>query len=224
MRIAGHGDGDLWRAQLRHAIHEGERPVGNDGYEALVKRLERRLAVAGTDGSQEKVGRLWAETFGSVRKIQWVRSLVGGMGGKNRGQTQEEAIFEFNLPGPPYILLCSQTAREGIDLHRWCRRVLLYDLEWNPAAMEQQIGRVDRMNSYSRRTRPGTLDAGPTEVYFVWQPRTYEARIQRRVECRLRMMQVLLGAGRWFSRNPDDEREFPLADLSKFAISFEPGK
>jgi len=67
----------------------------------------------------------------------------------------EAVQFTFNLPGPPYVLLCTKIAREGIDLHLWCRRVVQYDLEWNPALMEQQIGRVDRCRrSLSPRIAP----------------------------------------------------------------------
>src|SRR5438046_9549020 len=80
----------------------------------------------------------------------------------------EAVQFAFNLPGPPYVLLCTKIAREGIDLHLWCRRVVQYDLEWNPALMEQQIGIVDRIGSLSRRA------AKPVEVVWAWVPGTYE--------------------------------------------------
>jgi hypothetical protein len=37
--------------------------------------------------------------------------------------------------------------REGLNLHEACRTVILLHAEWNPGVVEQQIGRVDRLNS-----------------------------------------------------------------------------
>ena len=42
----------------------------------------------------------------------------------------------------------SLVGREGLNLHRSCRSVVLFQPEWNPAVVEQQIGRVDRMGSF----------------------------------------------------------------------------
>jgi SNF2 family DNA or RNA helicase len=51
----------------------------------------------------------------------------------------------------PDILVCTQVGQEGIDLHRHCRHVVHYDLGWNPAAIEQRTGRVDRIGSKTAR-------------------------------------------------------------------------
>ncbi len=42
------------------------------------------------------------------------------------------------------IPLCTDTASEGIDLHRYCHDLLHYDVPWNPSRMEQRNGRIDR--------------------------------------------------------------------------------
>jgi ERCC4-related helicase len=42
-------------------------------------------------------------------------------------------------------VLVSPVGEEGIDLQEQCRYIVHYDLEWNPARMEQREGRVDRM-------------------------------------------------------------------------------
>ena len=42
----------------------------------------------------------------------------------------------------------SVVGREGLNLHRACRTVVLLHPEWNPGVVEQQIGRVDRLSSY----------------------------------------------------------------------------
>jgi len=41
----------------------------------------------------------------------------------------------------------SSVGREGLNLHKSCRTVVLFQPEWNPGVVEQQIGRVDRIGS-----------------------------------------------------------------------------
>jgi hypothetical protein len=72
--------------------------------------------------------------------------LVTGSGG------DRDAVFKgFNMPLLPDILICTQVGQEGIDLHRHCRHVIHYDLGWNPAAVEQRTGRIDRIGSKAAR-------------------------------------------------------------------------
>ncbi len=50
--------------------------------------------------------------------------------------------------GHPKVLVAqSVVGREGLNLHRACRTVILLHPEWNPGVVEQQIGRVDRIGS-----------------------------------------------------------------------------
>lgn len=55
----------------------------------------------------------------------------------------------FNRPGSfPYILVAqSKVGREGLNLHKACKTVIMLHPEWNPGIAEQQIGRVDRLGS-----------------------------------------------------------------------------
>jgi hypothetical protein len=49
----------------------------------------------------------------------------------------------------PHVLVAqSLVGREGLNLHRACRTVVLLHPEWNPGVVEQQIGRVDRVDSH----------------------------------------------------------------------------
>ncbi|MGA1802209.1 helicase-related protein [Rhizobium sp. HT1-10] len=70
--------------------------------------------------------------------------------------TRRLVQLAFNRSGSePHVLVAqSLVGREGLNLHESCRTVILLHLEWNPAVVEQQIGRVDRMNSHwSRKLR-----------------------------------------------------------------------
>ncbi len=43
------------------------------------------------------------------------------------------------------VLLATDAAGEGLNLHRSCRLVINLELPWNPMRLEQRIGRVDRI-------------------------------------------------------------------------------
>jgi ERCC4-related helicase len=49
------------------------------------------------------------------------------------------------------ILIATDAASEGIDLQRYCHRLVNYDIPFNPNKLEQRIGRVDR---YGQRYTP----------------------------------------------------------------------
>jgi superfamily II DNA or RNA helicase len=48
------------------------------------------------------------------------------------------------------VLLATDAAAEGLNLHHHCRIVVNLELPWNPSRLEQRIGRVDRIGQ--RRT------------------------------------------------------------------------
>lgn len=48
---------------------------------------------------------------------------------------------------PKVLVAQSVVGREGLNLHKSCRTVVLLHPEWNPGVVEQQIGRVDRLGS-----------------------------------------------------------------------------
>jgi hypothetical protein len=50
------------------------------------------------------------------------------------------------------ILICTDAAREGINLQSRCHDLIEVDLPWNPARLEQRNGRIDHRQS--KDTRP----------------------------------------------------------------------
>jgi superfamily II DNA or RNA helicase len=72
-----------------------------------------------------------------------VQLLFGGMEQKRR----EQLRLAFQEPpdaNPVRILLATDAASEGIDLHEHCHRLINYDIPFNPNKLEQRIGRIDR--------------------------------------------------------------------------------
>lgn len=57
-------------------------------------------------------------------------------------------IRRFNEGTNPQVLIAqSKVGREGLNLHKACKHVVIFNTEWNPAVVEQEIGRVDRICS-----------------------------------------------------------------------------
>jgi superfamily II DNA or RNA helicase len=79
-----------------------------------------------------------------VRALPAALQLHGGMTGGERTVVQRQ----FNTEGG--VLLATDAAAEGLNLQHRCRVVVNYELPWNPARLEQRIGRVDRIGQ--RRT------------------------------------------------------------------------
>ena len=72
-----------------------------------------------------------------------VRLLYGGMDPRQR----EQLRLAFQEPpdeNQVRILLATDAASEGIDLHEHCHRLVNYDIPFNPNKLEQRIGRIDR--------------------------------------------------------------------------------
>ncbi len=64
-------------------------------------------------------------------------------------------VAQFRLADGPALLVSTEAGGEGRNFE-FCRRLVLFDLPWNPAVVEQRIGRLDRIG----RTLPTEI------VYF----------------------------------------------------------
>lgn len=79
------------------------------------------------------------------RNGYFARRLAGGMGPAAKQHLQ--TAFNRRSSWPMVLVAQSSVGREGLNLHRSCRTVVLFQPEWNPGVVEQQIGRVDRIGS-----------------------------------------------------------------------------
>ena len=53
-------------------------------------------------------------------------------------------VARFREPGGPSLLVSTECGGEGRNFE-FCRRLVLFDLPWKPATVEQRIGRLDRI-------------------------------------------------------------------------------
>jgi len=115
---------------------------------------------------------------------------------KGGDQTGRERVFGgFNSPLFPDILVCTSVGAEGIDLHRYCRNVIHYDLAWNPAVLEQRTGRVDRIGSKTFRERAltGDVAARYLDVGIPYLAGTYDERMFEELRMRAQVFEVMTG-------------------------------
>jgi superfamily II DNA or RNA helicase len=89
--------------------------------------------------------------------------LHGGMSLSERIRVQRE----FNES--PAVLLATDAAAEGLNLHAQCRLVIHYELPWSVSRLEQRAGRVDRFGQ-SRRVHETALVADSTAERLVLAP------------------------------------------------------
>jgi superfamily II DNA or RNA helicase len=172
-------------------------------YEDTLRYLREQLdaAIAGTDRAEQRIG------------------LYRGSTSQADRETLKRAFNADPAKHPLRILLCTDAAREGINLQAHCADLFHFDVPWNPSRMEQRNGRIDRKLQPSAEVRCH---------YFVYRQRPEDrilAALVRKTEVIKRelgsLAQVIEGkladtlAKRGIRRTTLDqlEREIESADL-----------
>ena len=123
--------------RLLRAVGDAARAASQD--ESKIRALRRLLRRTGEP----------ALVFTEYRDtLMHLRERIGRPaavlhGGLDRGE-RAAAIAGF-ASGGCRILLATDAAGEGLNLHHPCRLVINLELPWNPMRLEQRIGRVDRI-------------------------------------------------------------------------------
>ena len=101
------------------------------------------------------------------------------------GMTSEErrAALDDFAAGKKGILLATDAAGEGLNLHRACRIVVNLELPWNPVRLEQRAGRVDRIGQ-----------ARTVHAFHLIARETAETRILERLASRIATAREDIGA------------------------------
>ena len=133
----------------------GARQIYHDCTQWIV---HLRLIV---DGCLEGAGRSWREL---AREESWPQlynptAVIGVTGGSGAHRT---ATRQFRTPSLPRLIVCTDTLKEGVDLHLFCDRVLHYGVAWTSGDLEQRVGRVDRFFSLIERRLNG--EGAPPDV------------------------------------------------------------
>jgi hypothetical protein len=78
-----------------------------------------------------------------------------------RNEQPDTIISIFNSPFGPDVLVATDKLSEGIDLHRYCRHLVHYELDSSPIRTVQRNGRLRRVNSWAAVTAQPILYAYP---------------------------------------------------------------
>lgn len=122
--------------------------------------------------------------------------------GAGMTDTEQQAVVERfgRLEDPIRILLCSDVASEGLNLHYFCHRLVHFDLPFSLMVFQQRNGRVDR---YGQKHQPHI-------VYLFTEAQT------ERIKGDLRTYEIL--------QRKDQQAYLNLGDPSAFLNVYDPEK
>lgn len=160
---AGRRDGNsalLAALEDQRSFCERHQPWSKDALLAAFRSLVGEVTIADlVDDSDINVKARLAEHLLDFagREGHFARLMYGD----TAPQTRRLLQAAFNRAGrwPQVLVAQSLVGREGLNLHQSCRMIVLLHLEWNPAHVEQQIGRVDRIDSKWAREADAYLGA-----------------------------------------------------------------
>lgn len=122
-----------------------------------------------------------------IRTLDWIAQAVRSELGMTTEQVetfhtakadddQQQIIERFSMESEAIrVLVTSDIAAEGVNLHKRCHHMIHFDLPWSLITLEQRNGRIDR---YGQRQRPEIR-------YLVYQPADPEVASDMRIVSRL---------------------------------------
>lgn len=138
------------RLAIRRAVQDFPYQQNVLAQDGKYKKLYETLIRYWKENPQKKVllFSFFKKTLASLHdqlKQDGIDSIVfdGSVPKEERG-----ALIERFKNGKTRIILCSEVAAEGIDL-QFMDCLINYDIPWNPAKIEQRIGRIDRIGQKS---------------------------------------------------------------------------
>jgi hypothetical protein len=141
---------------LERLVAAADRASPSDSKLQFLRRLLRRAR-----GEAAVVFTEFRDTLADIgREFPSALRLHGGMSVSERDDVQAR----FNRDGG--WLFATDAAAHGLNLHHRCRLVVSFELPWNPARLEQRIGRVDRIGQ-TKVVHAATLVARDTAEDFV---------------------------------------------------------
>lgn len=136
-----------------------------------------------------------------TRDLQLKRGQLEVLHGGMPDTEQQDLVERFGrLEDPVRILLCSDVASEGLNLHYFCHRLVHFDLPFSLMVFQQRNGRVDR---YGQKHRPHI-------VYLFTEAQT------ERIKGDLRTYEIL--------QRKDEQAYLNLGDPSAFLNVYDPEK
>ena len=130
--------------------------------------------------------------------------------GDMSGPRKDEAVEAFRDQVP--VLLCTESGGEGRNL-QFCNTLINFDIPWNPMAIEQRIGRIDRI--------------GQTREVFIFNlvtAGTIEDAVLRILDEKINMFELVVGEVGAILGEVDDQQQFPTLVLDAWLQETEQGR
>jgi hypothetical protein len=106
---------------------------------------ERRLILfTEWEDTRRWLQRRLLEALADADRIDERIDVFTGATGTDRREAVKLAFNADPATEPLRILICTDAAREGINLQSRCHDLIHVDLPWNPSRLEQRNGRIDR--------------------------------------------------------------------------------
>lgn len=202
VRFAARRPGDTeWRALAERwaAIETGGKE------QALLDLLhrnpdEKKLVFV---HSRETLGRL-ADLL-SIAGLRFAR-----FDGSLSGPQKDAAITNFRDSVP--VLLCTESGGEGRNI-QFCNTLINFDVPWNPMAIEQRIGRIDRIGQHRE-----------VFIFNLVTRGTLEDRLLALLEEKISMFELVVGEVGAILGGLGEERDFPELALDAWLEVTEAGR
>lgn len=154
-------DRDAERRQLTRLIDLAQRAAATS---SKLRRLRRFLQRA---GEPAVVFTEYRDTLFAAVDALAPTFRLGAIHGGVPAALRQDVVQQFQR-GDLEVLVATDTAGEGLNLHHRCRLVIDLEVPWNPVRLEQRVGRVDRLGQQRRVHAVHLLHRGTVED-AVWQ-------------------------------------------------------
>jgi SNF2 family DNA or RNA helicase len=198
-----------------------ERDPGDPRWTTLLARAR----AIGAGAKETALLRLLAQNP-AEKKLVFVqhRDSLAHLADRLRGLNMPFAMFSGDMTGPQKdaaveafrdrvpLLLCTESGGEGRNL-QFCSTLINFDIPWNPMAIEQRIGRIDRI--------------GQTREVFIFNlvtAGTIEDAMLRLLDEKINMFELVVGEVGAILGEVDEQQEFSSLVLDAWLQGSEPAR
>lgn len=133
-------------------------------------------------------------------------SFHGGLSGPEK----DAAIADFRDKAP--VLLCTESGGEGRNI-QFCNTLINFDVPWNPMAIEQRIGRIDRIGQQRE-----------VFVFNLVSRGTLEEQVLKLLDEKISMFELVVGEAGAILGGLEEDRDFAEMMLDAWLETTESGR